>query len=90
MASMASPDAPHGTHPGRCRITSRSTGTRIGARVFAKDPAMIGVGSDPWRVRLTPVLGLMKSIFFAALLTTSSVAADGYEPAVWSESPWVS
>ena len=29
----------------------------------------------------------MKSIFFAALLTTSPVAADGYEPAVWSSNP---
>ena len=29
----------------------------------------------------------MKSILFAALLTTSSAAADGYEPAVWSSNP---
>ena len=31
----------------------------------------------------------MKSIFFAALLTTSAAAADGYEPAVWSSNPRV-
>ena len=29
----------------------------------------------------------MKSIFVAALLTTSPAATDGYEPAVWSSDP---
>ena len=54
---MAGRDAPHCRHPGRCRITSRSTGTRIGARVFGRDRAIIGFGADPWRVRSTLVLG---------------------------------
>ena len=31
----------------------------------------------------------MKSILLAALLTTNPVAADGYEPAVWSSNPRV-
>jgi hypothetical protein len=57
VAGMARRDAPHCRHPDRCRITSRSTGTRIGARVFGRDPAIIGVGADPWRVRSTQVLG---------------------------------
>ena len=57
VAGMARPDAAHRRHPDRCRITNRSTGTRIGAGAFGRDPAIIGFGADPWRVRSTQALG---------------------------------
>lgn len=42
-ASRAPGPPPHNRSPNRARI---------GGRVFAKDPASIGLGADPWRIPL--------------------------------------